>query len=138
MPNLFRVIFIATLSVAISFSAVAQSGYRASCWVISGLQGATFLQNDSYAPAHTTIDTPITLQLNGTESSISTPDMEVRQVDDFMAMVYSASLSTTNFEVFQIDPSVGIALMTKNMRVQGALSPISGITALVGKATTCD
>ena len=116
---------------------VCAQGYPASCWEITGLRGVSFHQGDAYKPAEDGISAPITLRLDGDRSSTGIAGMMTRQVDRFMAISFSKGDAITTMEVYQIDPSAGIATYTKSMAVNGLMSTASGVMAFVGKATRC-
>lgn len=116
---------------------VCAQGYPASCWEITGLRGVSFHQGGAYKPAEDGISAPITLRLEGDHSSTGIAGMVTRQVDRFMAISFSKGDAITTMEVYQIDPSAGIATYTKSMAVNGLMSTASGVMAFVGKATRC-
>lgn len=116
---------------------VHAQGYPASCWVITDLRGVSFHQGDAYKPAEDGISTPITLRLAGDNSSTGVPGMVTSQVDQFMALSFSKGDAVTTVEVYQVDPSAGIATYTKSMAVNGLMSNASGVMAFVGKAIRC-
>jgi hypothetical protein len=112
-------------------------GYPASCWVITDLRGVSFHQGDAYAPAEDGISNPITLRLDGDNSTTGVPGMVTRQVDQFMALSFSKGDVITTMEVYQVDPSAGIATYTKSMAVRGLMGTASGAMAFVGQAVRC-
>lgn len=112
-------------------------GYPASCWEITGLRGVSFHQGEAYKPTEDGISKPVILRLDGDNSTTGVSGMVTRQVDQFMALSFSKGDAVTTVEVYQIDPSAGIATYTKSMAVNGIMGDASGAMAFVGKATRC-
>ncbi|MGB3423838.1 MAG: hypothetical protein WBF84_06670 [Castellaniella sp.] len=130
----------AIAAVATFFCLAGQApaqGYPASCWVITDLRGVSFHQGDAYKPAEDGISAPITLRLDGDSSTTGISGMVTRQVDQFMALSFSRGDAITTMEVYQIDPSAGIATYTKSMAVKGYMGGASGAMAFVGQAARC-
>lgn len=126
------------MTVACCAQAVsAAAPFRPSCWVISGLHGVSFFQDDAYKSTDNKINHPIMLQLNGENSSTGVQGMTTIQVGDFMALSMSMDASSSTIETYAIDPSANVATYTKSRVITGFMSNLSGVTAFVGRAVAC-
>lgn len=135
--RLYKIISLLAILLLTFASKVFAQGLKPSCWVIEDMKGVTYLKDSNYKLKETVMD-GITLVLNGDKSSISTPGLNVWQADDYVALLNSQNEILINFEVIQIDPVANLAIYTKNMRVTGHLSAVSGAMAMVCTAKKCE
>lgn len=116
---------------------LAAQAFPSSCWVLTDLMGKSSYQSNAYQLKSVEMGYPITIRFEGDQSSTGAANMTTKQIDDYMVISFANSDTVTTVEVYQVDPTAGIATYTQSMAVKGYLSKLSGATMMVSKAVRC-
>lgn len=128
--------FLSAVLAAMAPAAYSQA-YPTSCWVIENMSGTSLMKEDKYTPGRDGFTEPITLLLNGDNSSATGGSIRLRQVDPYMAIGLNKTNTFTTNESYLVDPDTGTALYTKTVSVNGVLDGITGARMFQGKARRC-
>lgn len=111
--------------------------YPSSCWVLEDMSGTSMMKDDRYEASKDRFSQPITLLLNGENSSATGDSIRLHQVDPHMAVGFNKTDTFTTNESYLVDPETGTAIYTKAVSVKGVMAGVTGARLFKGKARRC-